>query len=71
MSCVVDELVEALEPAVRDAHDYACCPPRKYLFQYCPNGPCIRARALLERATQHDCHTVADGKAAAQDGTRC
>ena len=67
MSCIVDELVEALAPAVRDAHDYACCPPRKYLFQYCPNGPCVRARAVLERAKEHDCIPMDDAREVAAE----
>ena len=73
MSCIVEELAEALAgtlehlPSCGPGDEHPACsvnPPNV------PQCKFMRAIALIKQAREHDCIPVDDVKAAAQDGTR-
>ena len=69
MSCLVEELRDALEKGFRDMHLPAGPRPRKVGCSV-PCGTCDSARAVLERAKEHDCIPVDDVMEAAGEGHR-
>ena len=65
MSCIVDELVAALEPFARRADSLEELGLRGGWISL---KPLVEARAVLEEAKEHDC--MDDAREAAEEGHR-